>query len=153
MADASQRARQVACRLLSRRPYTVLRLRTLLLGKRFDARCVDAVLEDLTSAGLLDDAAFAAAHVTTHEAERGARRIAADLRKQGIGGADLEAALAGLPPPEETARALLERCSGRFAGLEPHVAQRRAAAFLQRRGFESGAVYRAVRDVLGDPDD
>jgi len=152
-ADSPRRVRQVACSLLARHAYTVQRLRRVLVRKGLDEDVIDGVLFELAEGGLLDDAAYAKAFVSGYAEERGATRLRADLRSRGVARVDIEAAVADLPAEGEVAESLLGRHAGRFRGLDPQVARRRAAGFLRRRGFGADATHAAIRTVLGDPID
>ncbi len=143
-----ERLRAAAVALLARRPYTVQRLRAVLIRRAASADDVHDVLATLQDQGLLDDHAYAVAWVEEYGGERGARRIAADLRARGVHTAAIDEATAGLPDEHDTAVALLRRHSARYADLDPPVARRRALGFLQRRGFGADAAYGAVRSVL-----
>jgi len=150
--DPRSATRRAALTLLDQRPYTVERLTRLLLRRGLDGAVIGSVVADLQDSGLLDDEAFARGYVEAQAGERGARRLAIDLRKRGVDSATIALALGDLDHERErdTALALLRRHRGRFAGLERPVAFRRAVGFLARRGFPSDAVHAAVRKVLGD---
>jgi regulatory protein len=150
--DPRAATRRAALTLLNQRPYTVERLTRLLLRRGLEATVVHSVVADLQESGLLDDEAFARGYVEQHAGERGARRLALDLRRRGVDPEVIASALGELDHEQEqdTALALLQRHRARFAGLERQVAYRRAVGFLARRGFPGGAVHDAVRKVLGD---
>ena len=62
-----------------------------------------------------------------------------------------EAALAELDPEAELegALALARRRARSLAGLEPHVARRRLAGVLARRGYSPSIVSTALAEALG----
>ena len=151
--SSPRRVRQVACNLLARHAYTVQRLRGVLVRKGLPEDVIDGVLCELSEQRLLDDKAYSEAFVTGYADQRGALRLRADLRQRGVSGADIDAALTGLPAEGDVAEALLRRHIGRYRGLDPRVSRRRAAGFLRRRGFGADATYAAIRTVLGEPDD
>jgi regulatory protein len=151
---SGERLRAAALRLLASRPYTVQRLRMALLRRAASDLEVEDLLEALQDQRLLDDAAYAAGWVESFASERGSRRIRADLRARGIDGVTITVATSELPDEAAAADDLLRRHRGRFAGLDPTVARRRALGFLQRRGFGADAAYGAIRAVLdGGRDD
>lgn len=151
--SSPRRVRQVACSLLARHAYTVQRLRSVLVRKGIAEDVIEDTLGALCDQGLLDDRAYSEAFVSGYADERGAVRLRADLRQRGVPRADIEAAVADLPPEGQVAQALLRRHVSRFQGLETRVAHRRAAGFLRRRGFGAEATWTAIRTVLGERDD
>lgn len=157
MSSTADKARRAALGLIARQPYTAHRLRAKLRGRKFEAEVIDALLEQLMEAGIVDDARYAQEFAAYHAGDRGPRRIAADLRARGVARHHVDAALAGLEEGAEgdAAVAVLERMRSRYAGLEPPVARRRAYAMLARRGFSVEAARRAMTRVLTgvDPDD
>jgi regulatory protein len=116
------------------------------------ARAADALIDDLVAryraAGLLDDAAYAAAKARRELAKgRSLRRIAAGLAQKGVASAEAAAALAGLrdsaADPELAAACAFARRRrlGPFR-VAPQERQRELAAFA-RAGFGQ-EVARAV---------
>lgn len=152
MPTPAELARRAAIQLLSRQPYTARRLRDKLRRRGFDPGTIADTLDELTVSGAVDDAAYAREFVSYHAGDRGARRLAADLRGRGVERQHIEAALATLEDQDEgeTAEALLRRMKARYEGLEPSVARRRAYAALARRGFSYDAARRALERVLGE---
>jgi regulatory protein len=150
MSTTVDKARKAALALIARQPYTAHRLRRKLRGKGFDADIIDEVIEALESAGVVDDAAYAMEYAAYHARERGPRRIAADLRARGVDRRHIAAALADRDRDDEpdAATAVLARLAGRYQGLEPAVARRRAYGMLARRGFTSEAARLALERVL-----
>ncbi len=149
-ADPVAAARQRALRLLNQRAYTVGKLRDVLL-RHHPPEPVASVLDELVARGYLDDEAYAADFVRLHARERGARRLAADLRRRKVDPAVIRRAIAEAERPDESdaATALLRRLSHRYRGLEPRVARRRALGMLARRGFDLDAARRATEALLG----
>lgn len=152
MPTPAELARRAAIQLLSRQPYTARRLRDKLRKRGFDAAIIADTLDELTAVGAVDDAAYAREFVSYHAGDRGPRRLAADLRGRGVERQHIEAALTILEGRDEgeTAETLLRRMKGRYEGLEPSVARRRAYAALARRGFSPYAARRAMERVLGE---
>lgn len=112
----------------------------------------EAVLARLTDIGLIDDAAFATAWVTSRHAGRGlARRaLAHELRSRGVADPVVEEAVAELDPEREatTARELAARRLAATRGLDTTVRFRRTAALLARKGYSSQLSYRVIREAL-----
>jgi SOS response regulatory protein OraA/RecX len=133
-------ALETAARALARRDLAGRGVQERLRRRGVPPATEEAVLQTLTSTGLVDDARLARARARTL-AERGwgDAAIAARLEQEGIGEADAASALAGLAPESERAGQLVARESDR----------RRAARFLVQRGF----AFETVEDVVGPVDD
>jgi regulatory protein len=148
--EAAQRA---ALRALARRAHARFDLRRRLLQKQHPPAAVDGALERLSTAGLLDDARFAADYAAAKARRgRGPARLLRDLQSQGIDRRIAEDAVrtslaAEGVDPEQAVRALAEKRARQLAGLPAPVRKRRLVAFLVRRGF-GGAEVRAVVEGL-----
>ncbi len=136
-------------RALSQRSYTVQKLGKV-LHRRHEPEVVQQVLDDLVERGFLDDAAYARDFVAQHAGERGERRLASDLRRRGVAGDVIRAALADAVPDDEarTVQDLLRRNLHRYRGLDPIKARRRASGFLARRGYPPDLIRQAVERLL-----
>jgi regulatory protein len=148
--EAAHRAAQ---RAIARRAHARFDLRRRLLQKQHPPGAVDAALERLSAAGLLDDAQFAGDYATAKARRgRGPARLVRDLQTQGVDRRVAEEAVRrslaeeGVDPGEAV-RALAEKRARQLAGLPPHVKKRRLVAFLVRRGF-GGAEIREVVERL-----
>ncbi len=140
-----QRAIDLAHRALGRRERTVVELRTYLEGKRVEPEAIEQVVEELTVAGLLDDARFA---VRFAEDKRtleswGTERIERELRRRGVRRDVVEAAVAR--GGSEELDAALELLAQRLPEpLEDDRACERAWRLLVRKGYEPELAYEAV---------
>ncbi|AQP46724.1 hypothetical protein BW730_03460 [Tessaracoccus aquimaris] len=149
-------ARKIALDQLAVRQRSAKELRQAMDKRNVPADVAEEILERFTEVGLVDDAAFAAA-VTQSRARnslRGKARIRQELREKGVDRETAEEALAELDPEEELAAALeLGRRKARsMARLEPHVARRRLAGVLARRGFSSSVTAAVLAEVTAqDP--
>lgn len=145
-------ARKIALDQLAARPRSAHELRAALARRNVPGDVADEIMERFTEVGLIDDEAFAAALTTTRAtvAHRGRHRIRQELQAKGVDREVAEAALAELDPEAEAEAALeLARKRARsMASLEPHVARRRLAGVLARRGFPSSVVSAAVEEAL-----
>jgi regulatory protein len=114
----------------------------------------DEVLSRLTRAGLIDDAAFAEAWVTSRHGARGLgrRALAGELRQRGVEPGLVEAALEQVDDADEVvaATALVRRRLASTAGLPAPTRVRRLCAMLARKGYSGGLAARVVRDLLGE---
>ncbi|AEB43564.1 regulatory protein RecX [Micromonospora maris AB-18-032] len=144
-------AREICLRQLAVRPRTRAELATVLARRGISEETADAVLDRYDEVGIIDDAAFARAWVSSRHAGRGlARRaLANELRQRGVDGDTASAALDELDESTEaeTARALVER-KLRTARGEPDAVFRRLVGMLARKGYPPGVAIRAVKDAL-----
>lgn len=149
--DPEARARQICLRLLTISPRTRAQLAQAMHRGGVPDEAAEAVLNRFTDAGLIDDAAFARAWVSSRHAGRGlARRaLANELRRRGVDGEVASEALDELDEETEaeTARALVDR-KLRTARGEPDAVFRRLVGMLARKGYPPGVAIRAVKDAL-----
>jgi regulatory protein len=150
--DPAERAKDICLRLLTDGPRTAAQLTTAMSRRGIEPEVAEAVLARLTDVGLIDDAAFAAAWVTSRHVGRGlARRaLAHELRSRGVADPVVEEAVAELDPDREaaTARELAAKRLAATRGLDTTVRFRRTAALLARKGYSSQLSYRVIREAL-----
>lgn len=113
-----------------------------------------AVLDRLSDEGLLDDLRFARSWVQGRLAVRpsGGLRLRVELQRKGVAPEVIAQALAESVTPADERRLALEVARARFRryrGDPPEVAYRRLAGVLQRRGFSTAAIARALREIFG----
>lgn len=151
----SERAREICLRLLATRPRTRAELATALARRQISAEVIAEVLDRYDEVGIVDDAAFARAWVSSRHHGRGlARRaLANELRQRGVDAAVAGEALETLDEDEEaaTARALVDR-KLRTATGSPEAVFRRLVGMLARKGYPAGVAIRAVKDALAARD-
>lgn len=150
-------ARKIALDLLAVRQRSEHELRVAMAKRKVPDDVADELVERFTEVGLLDDATFAAALTTTRStlSQRGRARIRQELQLKGVDREVADAALAEIDPEaeREAALAVARKRMRTLAGLEPHVARRRLAGVLARRGFSGSLVSSVVQQVLGEVDD
>lgn len=151
----SERAREICLRLLATRPRTRAELATALARRQISVEVIAEVLDRYDEVGIVDDAAFARAWVSSRHHGRGlARRaLANELRQRGVDAAVAGEALETLDEDEEaaTARALVDR-KLRTATGSPEAVFRRLVGMLARKGYPAGLAIRAVKDALAARD-
>ncbi|GIJ35410.1 regulatory protein [Micromonospora sediminimaris] len=144
-------AREICLRQLAVRPRTRAELATALARRGISEETADQVLDRYDEVGIIDDAAFARAWVSSRHAGRGlARRaLANELRQRGVDGDTASEALDELDETTEaeTARALVER-KLRTARGEPDAVFRRLVGMLARKGYPAGVAIRAVKEAI-----
>ncbi|WP_299959642.1 regulatory protein RecX [uncultured Modestobacter sp.] len=152
MEDPEAVARGICLRALTGAAKTRKQLADLLAKKEVPADAAAAVLDRFTEVGLIDDAAFAAAWVTSRQSGRGlARRaLSAELRAKGVDDEVAAAAVAEVDPQDEwdSARALVERKMPSMRRLDRVVAERRLIGMLARKGYGGGLAGYVVREAL-----
>ncbi|MGP7996864.1 MAG: regulatory protein RecX [Streptosporangiaceae bacterium] len=151
-ADPEQRARELCLRLLTGRPRTRTELADALRRHGVPDEAAAAVLGRFADVGLIDDAAFARAWVESRHHSRGlARRaLSAELRRRGVGGQEIEAAVSALDPADEmaTARRLVAKAMVASRGRPLPVRIRRLVGLLARKGYPAPVAYRIVREAI-----
>ncbi|WP_433130709.1 regulatory protein RecX [Micromonospora sp. CA-240977] len=149
--DESEVAREICLRQLAVRPRTRAELAGALAKRGISEQVSAEVLDRYDEVGIIDDAAFARAWVSSRHSGRGlARRaLANELRRKGVDGEVATEALGELDEETEadTARVLVER-KLRTARGEPDAVFRRLVGMLARKGYPPGVAIRAVKDAL-----
>jgi SOS response regulatory protein OraA/RecX len=152
MEDPETVARGICLRALTGTAKTRKQLADLLAKKDVPEEAAAAVLDRFTEVGLIDDAAFAAAWVSTRQSGRGlARRaLASELRAKGVDGELAAAAVAEVDPQDEwdSARRLVERKMPSMSRLDRVTAERRLTGMLARKGYGGGLAGHVVREAL-----
>jgi regulatory protein len=151
----SELAREICLRQLAVRPRTRAELAKALARRQISAEVIAEVLDRYDEVGIIDDAAFARAWVSSRHHGRGlARRaLANELRQHGVDAEVASEALETLHEDEEaaTARALVDR-KLRTATGTPEAIFRRLVGMLARKGYPAGVAIRAVKDALAARD-
>nr|WP_308442718.1 regulatory protein RecX [Asanoa ishikariensis] len=150
-ADEAELAREICLRQLAVRPRTRAELARALARRGISEETASGVLDRYDEVGLIDDAAFSRAWVSSRHAGRGlARRaLANELRKHGVDADTAGAALEQLDDSTEaeTARTLVDRKLRTVRG-DPEQVFRRLVGMLARKGYAPGVAIRAVKDAL-----
>nr|WP_245922805.1 regulatory protein RecX [Actinoplanes atraurantiacus] len=150
-----ERAREICLRQLAVRPRTRAELAKVLARKEISDEVIAEVLDRYDEVGIIDDAAFARAWVSSRHHGRGlARRaLANELRQRGVDAETAGEALEAVDDEDEaaTARALVDR-KLRTATGPPDAVFRRLVAMLARKGYPAGIAFRAVKDALAARD-
>ena len=129
---------------LAARAQSVAEIRRKLASRDVPPQVADVVIDDALALGYLDDAELAHQLARGYRARGyGRRRVAATLRRRGLGPETAEPALRAEFADEDEAALALAALGRRPVG-DPR-ADRRAVAFLLRRGFGSSAARAAVR--------
>ncbi len=129
-------AHEKALRFLEPRPRSTAEVRDQLRKKKFTGDIIDVVIERLTGAGLLDDAAFAKYWVENREEfrPRAGRALRYELKRKGLPDDAIRQAIGSVDESESAFRAGLAKAK-RFRDLEYREFREKIGAFLLRRGF------------------
>jgi regulatory protein len=150
--DPYELAREICLRQLSVRPRTRAELATALRKRGIDDEVATTVLTRYDEVGLIDDAAFARAWVSSRHHGKGlARRaLANELRQRGVEQEFVAAALDDLDGDTEaaTARTLVDRKLRSMGSAPPDAVFRRLVSMLARKGYPPGVAVGAVKDAL-----
>jgi SOS response regulatory protein OraA/RecX len=152
MGDPEAVARGICLRALTGAAKTRKQLADLLAKKGVPEDAAATVLDRFAEVGLIDDAAFAAAWVSSRQSGRGlARRaLASELRAKGVDGEVAAAAVEQVDPQDEwdSARRLVERKLPSMSRLDRVTAERRLMGMLARKGYGGGLAGYVVREAL-----
>lgn len=155
--DPEQLARTICLRLLTGAPRTRAQLAAALAKRCVPEAAAEAVLDRFVEVGLVDDAAFADAWVTSRHAGRGLARRALghELRQRGVGADHVAAALAQIDVDDEVAAAteLVRRRMPAPGRLPREVRERRLLGMLARKGYAQAVALRVVREQLDAADE
>jgi regulatory protein len=152
LGDPETVARNLCLRALTGAPKTRQQLADLLAKRGIPDDAAETVLDRFTEVGLIDDAAYARAWVSSRQAGRGlARRaLSAELRAKGV---DPEVAAEAVEAVDEederaAARRLVERRLPGMRRLDRATATRRLVGMLARKGYNGGLAAAVVREAL-----
>jgi regulatory protein len=152
--DPEQVARSICLRALTGAPKTRQQLADLLAKRGVPDDAAERVLDRFGEVGLIDDAAFARAWVTSRQAGRGLSRRAlkAELRAKGIEGEVADEAVTLVDDQDEwdAARRLVARRVAALRRVDRATAERRLIGMLARKGYGGGLASWVVREALDE---
>jgi regulatory protein len=152
LGDPEAVARAICLRALTGAAKTRQQLADLLAKRGVPEEAATAVLDRFTEVGLIDDAAFARAWVSSRQAGRGLARRAlrAELQNKGVDRDVAAAALEEVDPQDEWdgARRLVARRLPSMQRLDRQTAERRLVGMLARKGYGGGLAAYVVREAL-----
>jgi regulatory protein len=152
MGDPESVARAICLRALTGAPKTRHQLADLLAARGVPDEAAETVLDRFAEVGLIDDAAFARAWVSSRQSGRGlARRaLSAELRAKGVEPEVAAEAVGEVEDEDEraTAQRLVERRLGAMRRLDRATATRRLMGMLARKGYSGGLAAAVVREAL-----
>lgn len=150
--DPRAAARSYAFRLLSYRSRSRREMLEKFRSKEFEPEDIDAVMEFLEKANLINDAELASELLSYSAGSRplGKSGIRMFMLKRGLDRSLVDDTLSDHTSEmeEKTAMEFAERKSRVLLNYPPKVARRRLWAMLQRRGFRSDVIRKAVDSVI-----
>ncbi|MCD4557021.1 regulatory protein RecX [Schaalia sp. lx-100] len=149
---AVEAAREVALRRLDSHAASRAQLREAILSRGFSQEIAEEVLERLESVGLIDDAAYARAVVSSAFTLNGkvGRALVEDLRRKGVDENNIASAIADISSEDQYEKAceLAHKKKRTMLALDTHVAQRRLMGMLARKGYPQHIIHRVVQESL-----
>ena len=135
-----------AVRLLARREYARDDLEQRLIAKGAAPDEVAAVLDELSSQGLLSNERFAHALVAQKSGSYSRRSIRGELKRKGVSGEAIEGAIGEATIDDDAAMlALWQRRFGTAPANDREKA--RQIRFLQSRGFALSAIFKMLKTL------
>lgn len=149
--DTVERAYEHALRFLAYRPRSAEEVRRNLRDHNADPGVIDAVLERLERAGLVNDAEFARFWVENRQQfrPRSPQALRYELRQKGVPPEVINAALATLDDETLAYDAARTRLN-RLRHADPDVFRRKLSDFLSRQGFSYPLVREVVENLLAE---
>ncbi len=152
--EVRQEAFDYAMKILERRLHSKAELKRKLLKREYTSAMIDDVLASLEKMNYVDDKRFATSKATSaaQYKQHGHRRALQELKKAGVEDATARKAIEDVYDPHDSlavARKLAQKQAARLKKLEPHVARRRLAGMLARRGFDYDTIRPVIDEVLG----
>jgi regulatory protein len=131
----------------------VRELRDKLARKAYAPEQVAALIDDLSSIGLLDDAKYAQLWVDSRTALKpmGGSRLRAELARKGVARELIDRALSDSREDRDEDGAALELARKKLRALhslDPDSARRRLAGFLGRRGYSGGVIAKVLKQLM-----
>ncbi len=141
-------------RYLGYRSRSEAEVRQYLRRRGYLNTAVDTAIERLHSFHYLNDEAFARSWALARAQDRGygRRRIDQELRNKGLSQALIQATLKDTFAQVDEAASAKRLLAKRFKGenLKELKTMRRAAAFLQRRGYDGKVIFELLRYPIED---
>ena len=143
-----QKAVSAALKFLSVRPRSVSEMAKKLKLKKYSPGAIEEALETLKKQGFLDDEKFAKTFADSSLRSRsaGRRKLKFDLKQKGLAEDVIERTLGGLKDYDETeiVRELVAKRMRTMTGVPEQARRRRIFGFLQRRGYSSEVIFKAL---------
>ena len=145
------KAKISALRLLKTRNRSEKEIQDRLARKNFHQRTITKTIEFLKNARLVDDRQFTKAWIDARlKKPFGIHRISFELKEKGIHNDVIKEGLSRLTesyPEDEIVMALAKKRFSKYKNLDNAVAKHRLFGYLVRRGFNSDAIQKAIKQI------
>lgn len=150
-ADEMEKAFQSALHYLSFRSRSENEIRLNLIKKKFSQFTIEATVNKLKNAGLVNDADFARQWVETrsHLKPRSRRLMEYELRQKKVLDDQIHQAFEIIPDDSTLALQAARKKMHQFSHLEKDAFRKKITSFLMRRGFQYD-VIRQTLDQVGE---
>ncbi len=140
--DSLEKVYNHALRMITRRNHSRQEVMQKLRMKGFSDPEIEAVIDRLQNASLLDDTAFARQWVENRTTfrPRSHRALAFELRRKGLAGAEIESALSAAESDDVLAYRLGSKYAARLDRLDQESFREKLYAYLGRYGFSYGVI-------------
>ena len=147
--DSNEKAFQSALHFLGFRNRSEYEIRMNLLGKGFEEKEINEVIDSLKSRGYLDEETFIKEWVESRSTSkpRGRRLLAYELQQKKVNLEKIGQALQSLPDEITLALKAARKVIHRYEKMEYEVFNKKMTGFLIRRGFDF-EVITEVRKIL-----
>jgi regulatory protein len=146
-----RRARNVLLYQLNRSIKSKKQLADILIQREIPDEIAHPLLDRFEDAGLINDATFAEAVVSSRTNTKGLSKsaIQRELRQKGVDEEIVLNSTAELDSEADFTRALglASRRLRSMAALQPEVRKRRLVGYLQRKGYSSAVVFGAIKQA------
>ena len=145
------KAKSYALRLLKLRPRATGELIQKLELKGYAHAAIDPLIDELTRAGFLDDAAFALAWMRSRlNRPHGLRRITRELSDKGIDRDLIQSSWEDLRQDYDelnVVRALAQKRLNAYPNIDPMKRKKRVMDYLARRGFNLDTIMKVIKEL------
>lgn len=150
--EEGESALQKAVHFLEYRSRTQQEVSRKLADLGYEEDVVGDVIDRLKNNQLLNDDQFALRWVENRTAlkPRAHRLMAMELRQKGVGDTEIQSALSGAPDDEELAYQAMKHRFHRYAQMSYEDYQKKAIAYLGRKGFSYDVISPVVRQVWNE---
>jgi regulatory protein len=154
--DPGEQAREICLRLLAVRPRTYIELAEALTKRGIPDDVIGDVLDRYREVGMVDDAAFARAWVSSrHRSKKLSKRaLSSELRRKGVDTELVDDALDQVDDDSEreAARQLVAKRLRGMSSAPPEAVFRRLLGMLARKGYPAGLAVSVIKEVLAERD-
>ena len=145
--DETNKAKDKAVQLISRRPRSIVEIQRHLRNKGYPDQAIEEAVMRLQEVGLLDDEAFARYWVDQRDTFKPRSHLALrqELQQKGVARHIIETAISEVDQTAAAQRVAAKQAN-RYAHLNKNEFRKKMGSFLHRRGFH----YEIIRQVTNE---